>query len=181
MNRKFSIALLLLLSVSVSCSSVGTEQQATNAPSAPSNANAQATPAKALPEDVVQASAAKVELQAGKPAQATVRLVIKEGYHINGNPPSQYQIATLLTVEQTDGITAGQPAYPPSISKKFEFSEQPLAVYEKEAMINLPLNATASATKGERTLPARLRFQACDEQVCYPPKNLQVAIPLAVK
>jgi DsbC/DsbD-like thiol-disulfide interchange protein len=123
----------------------------------------------------------KVEVEAGKTAQAEVRLTIKEGYHINANPPSQYQIATQLTIEQAEGITAGQPKYPASLTRKFSFSDQPLAVYEKEATISIPLSAQAGAAKGERSMPARLRFQACDDQVCYPPKNLQVSIPLMVK
>lgn len=181
MNRNLSaILFLILLSLFASCSPAGTERAANSSNASP-NANAQATPTKALPEDVVQASASRVEVQAGKPAQATIRLVIKDGYHINGNPASQYQIATQLTVEPSEGISAAPPTYPPSITKKFEFSEQPIAVYEKEAIINLPLSATAAAARGERIVPARLRFQACDDQVCYPPKNLRVSIPALVK
>ncbi len=148
---------------------------------ASAGANSQAASSKGLPEDVVQASTQKVEAQTGKTAQAEVRLTIKEGYHINANPASQYQIATQLTVEKAGGITAEQPVYPPSITKKFAFSEQPLAVYEKEAIINVPLNVEAKAEKGEQTVSARLKFQACDEQVCYPPRTLQLSIPVSVK
>jgi DsbC/DsbD-like thiol-disulfide interchange protein len=183
MNRNLSMLLfLILLSLAAAgCSSGGTEKAANTSSAQQQNANAQATPAKALPEDVVVASADKVELQSGKPAQASVKLVIKDGYHINANPPSKYQIATQLTPAQSEGITASQPAYPPSITKKFKFSEQPLAVYEKEAVINLPLTAAATAPKGERSIQAQLRFQACDDEVCYAPKTLQVQIPVSVK
>jgi DsbC/DsbD-like thiol-disulfide interchange protein len=182
MNRKFSTILFLLLSsFVVACTSTGTQQPSGNAPRAPASTNTQAARASALPEDVLLTNAAKVEVEAGKSAQAEIRLKIKEGYHINANPPSQYQIATQLTVEPAEGITAGQPKYPASITKKFAFSEQPLAVYEKEATINVPVNVSAGAAKGERSVPARVRFQACDDQVCYPPKNLQVSIPVMVK
>lgn len=174
-----TVIALLLLSLFAACASTGTQQGA-NTQASP-NANSQAATAKGLPEDVVQASARDVEVQAGKSAQAEVKIKIKEGYHINGNPASQYQIATQLTLEQADGITAGQPTYPSSITKKFSFSEQPLAVYEKEATINVPLNAAAGAAKGARTIAARLRFQACDEQVCYPKRDLQISIPVTVK
>jgi DsbC/DsbD-like thiol-disulfide interchange protein len=133
-----------------------------------------------LPEDVLVVNASKVVVEAGKSAQAEVKLKIKEGYHINANPASQYQIATQLTLEQSDGINAGQPRYPPSLTRKFSFSEQALAVYEKEATISFALSAQAGAAKGERAVAARLRFQACDDQVCYPPKNLQVSIPVTV-
>lgn len=188
MNRNLLTALFLLLScVLAACSGAGTQKSgdASQAPAANSgsqdaSANANA-PASSLPEDVLLANVSKVEVEAGKTAQAEVKLKIKEGYHINANPPSQYQIATQLTLEQSDGITAGQPRYPPSLTRKFSFSEQALAVYEREANISLPLSAQAGAAKGERSIPARLRFQACDDQVCYPPKNLQVSIPVTVK
>lgn len=184
MNRKL-LTLFLLSSLVAACSSAGTERSG-NAPqpvntAQQANANAQTASAANLPEDVVVANAPKVEARAGSASSAQVKLTIKEGYHINANPASQYQIATQLTLEQTEGVTAGQPKYPASITKKFTFSEQPLMVYEKEAVIIVPLNIAASAAKGERSLQARLRFQACDEQVCYPPKNMQVSIALTVQ
>jgi DsbC/DsbD-like thiol-disulfide interchange protein len=185
MNRNLlTLLFLLLLSFVAACGRAGTEQSGgAQQPSANANAsaNSQGASAASLPADVLLASAQKVEAQAGKSAQAEVRLVIKEGYHINANPASQYQIATQLTVEKTEGITAGEPQYPASMTKKFSFSEQPLAVYEKEATVTVPLNIAVGAAKGERPLGARVRFQACDEQVCYPPKNLQVSIPVVVK
>lgn len=184
MNRKL-LLLLLLSSFVVACSSAGTEKGG-NAPQAantggPANANAQGSSAANLPADVVVADAAKVEAQAGKSADAQVKLAVKEGYHINANPPSQYQIATQLTIEPAEGVAAGEPRYPDSVTRKFAFSEQPLKVYEKEAVISVPLNVAANAAKGERRLSARLKFQACDEQVCYPPKTMQVSIPVTVQ
>lgn len=190
MNAKLLTAVLLLSFFALAaCSSAGTDAGGNGAQSPAATANTQSAPANtsagaaasSLPEDVLLAKASALEVLAGKTAQAEIRLTIKEGYHINANPPSQYQIATQLTVESADGLAAGQPKYPASITRKFSFSEQPLAVYEKEAVISVPLSAKADAGKGERTLPARLRFQACDDQVCYPPKNLQVSIPVTVK
>lgn len=184
MNRKF-LTLFLLSTLVAACSSAGTERSG-NAPQAANtaqqaNANAQTATAANLPEDVIVANASKVEARAGSTSNAEVKLTIKEGYHINANPASQYQIATQLTIEQAEGVTAGQPKYPASVTKKFSFSEQPLMVYEKGAVISVPLSLAANAARGERSLQARLRFQACDEQVCYPPKNMQVSIPLTVQ
>lgn len=188
MNKNLlTVIFLLLSSLLAACSGAGTERSgnaaqppAANTDAQPSSANGNAPPSS-LPADVLLVDAPKVEVLAGKSAEAQVKLKIKEGYHINGNPPSQYQIATQLTMEQSDGISAGQAKYPASLAKKFSFSEQALAVYEKEATISVPLSAQAGAAKGERSIPARVRFQACDDQVCYPPKNLQVSIPVLVK
>jgi hypothetical protein len=43
------------------------------------------------------------------------------------------------------------------------------------------LKATASATKGQRSLPAKVQIQACDDQVCYAPGTLELSLPVIVK
>jgi DsbC/DsbD-like thiol-disulfide interchange protein len=139
------------------------------------------TAAAAAPADVVQASASEVELKAGGAAEATVRVRVADGYHINGNPASKFQIATALDVETGEGITAGQVVYPPSIKKTFEFSKEPIVVYVGEALIKQPLRAEAGAAKGSRTLRAKLKVQPCDDKVCFPPRTLEVSIPVNVK
>ena len=182
MNKKI-ILLALASSLSIlmlACS--GAEQANTGTPTAASNkASENSAPAKNLPADVLRAEAEKIELKSNDSAEAIVKLKILKGYHINGNPASKFQIATSLDVEQTEGITMGQPVYPSSVSKKFSFSDQPIDVYEDEVMIKLPLKAGSAAQKGERTLKGKVRFQACDDEVCYPPRNLETSIPVTIK
>lgn len=175
------LALTLSLSLMVfACSNA--EKAQTNSTTTQSNKAAEtSTPSKNLPADVVRAEAASVELKSGGSGEATVKLKVLQGYHINGNPASKFQIATSLEVEPGNGITAGQPVYPQSVTKKFSFSEQPIAVYEDEVTIKLPLNATAAAQKGEHQLKGKVRFQACDDEVCFPPRNLETSIPVTVK
>ena len=180
---KKTILLVLALSLSLmgfACS--GAEKAQSNATTTQSNKVAETSPSpKNLPADVVRAEAASVELKSGGSAEAALKLKVLHGYHINGNPASKFQIATSLDVEPVEGITAGQPAYPQSVTKKFSFSEQPIAVYEDEVTIKLPLNATAAARKGEHQLKGKVRFQACDDEVCYPPRNLEASIPVTIK
>ena len=140
-----------------------------------------ASPNEGPPADIVTAGTPQVELTAGSSAETLVTVKIANGYHINGNPSSKYQIATTLDVEANDGVTAGKVSYPPSVSKKFSFSPDPIMVYEREVVLKQPLQADAGATKGNRTLRARLRVQPCDDTVCYPPRTMEVAIPINVK
>ncbi len=132
--------------------------------------------------DVVRATTSPVEIAAGGSADATVRVQVASGYHINANPPTYpYLIATELNVEPGEGITAGKPVYPASLSKKFPFAEKPLAVYEGNPAIKVPLSAADSASKGAHTLRAKLRVQACDDKACYPPGTLDAAVQVTVK
>jgi hypothetical protein len=153
-----------------------------NAPPETANTTATATPnAKPTPAQIVRASADAVPIKAGSKTDASVRLQIADGYHINANPASfSYLIATELQVTPAHGLTADKPTYPAPVTKKFQFAPQPLAVYEREAVIKLPLRAAADAPKGAQTLPAQVRVQACDEEKCFPPMTLKTEIPVTI-
>ena len=66
--------------------------------------------------------------------------------------------------------------YPAATVKKFPFAEKPLAVYEGQTELKATLKADKAAKPGARSLSGKLRIQACDDQVCYPPGALDVAI-----
>lgn len=175
---------LLILSLSA-CSQTETTNTGTppnGTPAASDSSTPIETTTKAPPADVVRVETPGVEIKAGGTALASVKLMIAGGYHINANPPSfSYLKATELAVEPNGGIAPGTPVYPPSITRKFAFSKDPLAVYEGETAIKLPLSAAGNAQKGAQTLKARLRIQACDEEACYPPRTIETSIPVTIK
>ena len=134
-------------------------------------------------ETVVTVEAAPVEINAGASTETNIRLKVQDGYHINANPASfPYLIATQLDVPKADGLSAAKITYPQPLIRKFSFSpDAPLAVYEHEADLKVTLLADASAKQGQTSLPAKLRIQACDDRVCYPPGNIDVWIPVTVR
>jgi DsbC/DsbD-like thiol-disulfide interchange protein len=144
---------------------------------------AEVTEAKRIASvDVVKAEALPVQISAGESGDVTVRLTIQSGYHVNANPPTfSYLIPTELKIATADGITAGAISYPAPINAKVLFSEKPLAVYEGEIEVRATLKADKSAQPGQHSLPAKLRVQACDDQVCYPPGTRDLLIPVIVK
>ncbi len=154
-----------------------------NAPPETANTNAppvaDAPTVNPTPAQIVRASADAVKLKAGASGATQVRLQIADGYHINANPATfSYLKATELEVAAGAGLTPGKPAYPPPVLKKFKFAPQPLAVYEHEAMIRVPLRA--GATQGTQTLHTRVQVQACDEEKCFPPTTVETDIAVTI-
>ena len=151
--------------------------------------SASATAGPTLKEDkhitsvgVVKATAQPVEIAAGSSGEAVVRLVIQNGYHINANPPTySYLKPTELEIAPGEGVSSGPPVYPKALNRKFAFAETPLAVYEGETEVKAPVKADKSAKPGQQSLKAKLRIQACDEAVCYPPGSLDLVIPVSIK
>jgi len=132
--------------------------------------------------EVVKVRAASVSFPSGGKIDATVLLSISSGFHVNANPATfSYLIATELTPGKAEGITAGPPSYPGAIKKKFQFAEQPLAVYEGDVQIKLPLRAEKNAPTGPRPLPLAVRVQACDHEKCFPPATVNATIAVDVK
>ena len=174
----FVLSLTLAACAHIETTTTTTTPVAANSPPASPAANS----GKVSSTDVVKASAAPLEMSAGGAAEVSVKVSIKEGYHINANPPTfPYLKATEVSVEAGEGLTVGKPSYPAAVTRTFAFAEKPLAVYEGATEIKLPLKAAAMAAKGERTLPLRLRVQACDEKACYPPGTLDIPVGLTIK
>ena len=110
---------------------------------------------------------------------ASVELVVSPGFHINANPATfPYLIATEVQPGKVEGVTvADKLTYPQPKMETFSFADTPLAVYEGSVTIRIPLTAAAGA-KGQRTIPFKIRVQACDTEKCYPPATLDAALPI---
>ena len=180
-----NISLLIVtcvLSALVSCAKNETMSTPSNSTNATAASSASSTVPKVPLAEIVHANADKISLKPGATVEAQVRLSIADGYHINANPPTfNYLKPTEIAVTPEAGITVGKPTYPAPITKKFAFEQQPLAVYEHQATIQLPLSAEHDAKGGAHTLHARIRVQACDEEKCYPPTSVETSIPVQIE
>jgi thiol:disulfide interchange protein DsbD len=152
----------------------------------PTGETAASSPTPAVPritsESVVKVAVQGAEIPAGGFADAIVRVTVQSGYHVNSNPPTYpYLKATELDMADTDEISLNSIFYPKPLVKKFAFADKPLHVYEGETPLTVSLQAAPTAKKGQQSIPAKLRIQACDDQVCYPPGSIDVVIPVVIK
>lgn len=133
-------------------------------------------------ESLVKASAGLTEVPVGGFGDAIVKVTVQNGYHINANPPSfPYLVATELDIPDTEEIAIDSTYYPPPLVKKFSFADEPIRVYEGETQLKVALVAMKTAGKGQRSLSGNLRIQACDDQVCYAPGSIAIALPVLIK
>lgn len=132
--------------------------------------------------DVVKVQPSSIALSAGASGEGTVTLSITSDFHVNANPATfPYLIPTEVTAGALEGITAAKPIYPKAEKIKFKFANEPLAVYEGEAQIRLPLRAEKNVTPGTHSMPLNIRVQACDHEQCFPPVVLNSTMAIEVK
>ena len=117
----------------------------------------------------------------GGSTRGTVTLSIPGGLHVNSNRPnSQYAIATTVKINAAGAKTSAV-SYPRGRNRKFQFSEDTLNVYEGNATFSFNLTVPASFKGNAVRVRAVVRFQACTEEVCYPPKTKEVTLTARVK
>ena len=112
-------------------------------------------------------------LQAGAGA-AVAEITIASGWHVNSHTPAdEFLIPTTLTLEPPPGVRAGDVKYPESIDKVLPFSAgKAMRLYEGTLKLTASLEGTPVA--GAPPLKAKLRYQACDESHCLPPRTLEL-------
>jgi hypothetical protein len=118
----------------------------------------------------------------GSSFQLAVVLKIRPGFHINARKPSaEYLIPTDLRANLPTGFkSAGEISYPQGELRTFAFSKTPLNVYEDKVVLRVPLAAQPDAPLGAQHIPLKLRYQACNNEVCLPPVTLDVDAPVTI-
>lgn len=110
---------------------------------------------------------------AGSTLRLALEVAVPEGLHLQSNRPRDPSlIPTTLTLDPPDGVTITEVVFPPSTDFFLEGTTEPLAVFEHEFVIGVTAEIAADAVAGTVTIPARLRYQACDDKVCFRPRSL---------
>ncbi len=133
------------------------------------------------PASLVQVSASPVEIAAGSETRARVTLRVAPGWHVNANPPAlDYMIATEVTIAGEGGLAVGRRSYPAPHRAKLSFEDTELLVYDGEAVVEVPLAAAAGVVSGRHVLKGKVRFQACNDQLCLAPATVPFELAVTV-
>ncbi len=120
-------------------------------------------------------------IKPGVATRGTVVLNIPGGLHVNSSRPgSEYAIPTSVRVTSSGGVRVGAVSYPRGKNRKFGFSEDTINVYEGRTRfsfnVTVPKNYRNMAVKVNVTV----RYQACTDEVCYPPKSKKLTLTATV-
>lgn len=133
----------------------------------------------AKPEAVAYLYPEQVRVPAGKSSPVTLHFRVAEGLHINSHTPTDtYLIGTELSIPETSGVRLDAANYPPGAEFRPDGDpKMKLNVYTGEFTIDTRI----VANKGNHLVEAQLRFQACDQNACMPPKTITVPIDVIGK
>ena len=125
---------------------------------------------------------AKVAGKRGTAVQAKIPLIVDAGFHVNSNTPNEeYLIPLKLTWKSTGALEGGQVIYPKAMQEKYEFSEKPLSVFTGRFEVTANFKVAPNAGAGPGVAAGQLRYQACNDKACFPPKTVEINVPYSVQ
>jgi len=122
------------------------------------------------------------KVKKGRIVRAAVTMDIPAGLHVQSSKPlDKFLVATKLDVETPSGMQTGPISYPRALMKKLKFSKSTVAVYEGKAVIRFNVTVPANYSGGSGEIKGKLRFQACNDDSCFPPVTREVKMQLYVE
>lgn len=123
-----------------------------------------------------------VTVTRGQGGTATLHFRVAPGFHINSNAPkSEFLIPTALKMDAPTDIALTKVSYPEGKDMSFPFApDEKLNVYTGDFTVTMTVRPLHTVQAGKYAIHGDLKYQACDNAACYPPKHLPVEFEVKV-
>lgn len=117
--------------------------------------------------------------------QIVIRCELGEGIHIYGQPVPEGMIPTTIRISAPPGLVVEEPVFPPTETLRLESMSMELPVWSGTIDIVVPFYAVGELASETRPLDMKsaplgvnIQYQACNDDVCFPPKTEKFAFDL---
>ena len=118
--------------------------------------------------------------QRGRSIQAAVVLDIPHGFHVNANKAAKFSVPTVVRIDAPKGLRVSAVSYPRAVVRRLGFSKDMLSLYEGRAVMRFNIVVPANYQTGLAELRAKVTYQSCNDEVCFPPTTREVKLGINV-
>jgi hypothetical protein len=124
-----------------------------------------------------------VKVAPGKSAPVDLDFRVDPGFHINSNHPNDtLLVPTALKLDPPTDVVLANVIYPPGKDMTFDFLPgEKLNVYAGDFRITARVRPLTTVPLGTYRVHGSLKFQACDNRQCYPPREVPVEFDVKVQ
>jgi hypothetical protein len=123
-----------------------------------------------------------VKAKRGTPATVTLKVSLPAGFHMNSNTPTDANLIP-LTLKWTAGpLEGGVVTYPKPLLETYAFTAgKSISVVTGAFDVTTKFQVPATAAPGPGAQTGTLRYQACNDRMCFPPKSIPVNVTVSVE
>jgi hypothetical protein len=124
---------------------------------------------------------AKLRVPRTGSVEQSLKLRLQPGYHVNSDKPNDDFLIPLRLSWEKGAVETVAVEFPKPVIEKSEISEKPLSLFTGNFEIVTKFKRAPGAVPGPGLLTGKLRYQACNDKMCLPPKNIELKVPLLVE
>jgi DsbC/DsbD-like thiol-disulfide interchange protein len=131
--------------------------------------------ARALPAQQNKISIAAADplmVKRGESAKQVLKAVVLQGFHVNSDKPRDEFLIPLKLTWNPGPLEVKSIAYPKP--EEMDLNGQPMVVYTGTVPIETEFLVAKDAPKGPTTVTGKLKYQACNDHMCFRPATLDV-------
>ena len=122
-----------------------------------------------------------VKTHKGASEQVPLKASLPVGFHANSNTPSDAYLVPLSLKWTTGPMQVEEVTYPKPSLEKYAFAEKPLSVVTGEFTLTTKFKIPAAAPTGPAAQNGTLRYQACNDRMCFAPKSVPVTVAVTIE
>jgi DsbC/DsbD-like thiol-disulfide interchange protein len=115
----------------------------------------------------------------GELATHVLKAVVLPGFHVNSDKPRDEFLIPLKLTWNSGPLEAKSIAYPKP--EELDMNGQKLVVFTGNVPIETQFAVSKDAAKGEATVTGKLKYQACNNQMCFRPATLDVHFAVVIE
>ncbi|MFL6354773.1 MAG: protein-disulfide reductase DsbD domain-containing protein [Bryobacteraceae bacterium] len=121
----------------------------------------------------------RITAKPGTAVVETLKVVVQPGFHVNSDKPKD-EFVIPLKLTWTDGpLEAKSTSYPSP--EEIQVGGEKLTVFTGTFNIRTDFKVPEHAQLGTATMTGKLRYQACNNQMCFRPTTLDLRVPVVIE
>ena len=101
------------------------------------------------------------------------------GFHVNSDKPRDEFLIPLKLTWTPGPLEAETVSYPKP--EEAQVGKDKLLVFTGDFEIRTEFKVPATAPAGQAALTGKLRYQACNEQMCFRPSSVEIHVPIVIE
>jgi DsbC/DsbD-like thiol-disulfide interchange protein len=109
----------------------------------------------------------------------TLKVVVQPGFHVNSDKPKDEFVIPLKLTWSDGPLETTSTSYPKP--EEIQVGSERLTVFTGTFNIHTEFKAPEHAQAGTATMAGKLRYQACNDQMCLRPATVDVKVPVVLE
>jgi DsbC/DsbD-like thiol-disulfide interchange protein len=120
-----------------------------------------------------------ISAKRGSAVVETLDVSVLPGFHVNSDKPKDEFLIPLKLTWTGGPLEAQGVSYPKP--EEITVGGQSLVVFTGKFQLQTKFQVPANAATGSATMTGKLRYQACNNEMCFRPSSVEVHLPVAVE